>query len=316
MTKNAGALAGSAAARNLIATPVTAGTRGQLQFRWSQLLRLCKPRVVSLIVFTAVIGMFLAVPGLPPAGPLLFGSLGIALVAAAAAAVNCLIEREIDAKMARTRARPLPTGSATPLQTLLLASVLGGAGLLCLYFEANPLTMWLTLATFLGYAVIYTVLLKPLTPQNIVIGGLSGAMPPVLGWAAVTGTVSSNALLLLLIIFAWTPPHFWALALYRKHEYAKAGIPMLPVTHGDRFTRLHVLLYTIILAAVTLMPFASGMSGYFYLVSVLALDTVFLYFAIRLYTDFSTALAARTFRYSILYLSCLFAALLLDHYLL
>jgi heme o synthase len=316
MTKNASALAGSAAARDLIAAPVTARARGQLQLRWSQLLRLCKPRVVSLIVFTAVIGMFLAVPGLPPAGPLLFGSLGIALVASAAAAVNCLIEREIDAKMARTRSRPLPTGSTTPLQTLILASVLGGAGLLCLYFKANPLTMWLTLATFLGYAVVYTVLLKPLTPQNIVIGGLSGAMPPVLGWATVTGAVSSNALLLLLIIFAWTPPHFWALALYRKHEYAKAGIPMLPVTHGDRFTRLHVLLYTIILAAVSLMPFASGMSGYFYLVSVLALDGVFLYFAIRLYTDFSTSLAARTFRYSILYLSCLFAALLLDHYLL
>jgi protoheme IX farnesyltransferase len=314
MTKNASALAGSAAARDLIATPVTAGTRGQLQFRWSQLLRLCKPRVVSLIVFTAVIGMFLAVPGLPLAGSLLFGSLGIALVAAAAAAVNCLIEREIDAKMARTRARPLPAGSTTPRQTLILAAVLGGAGLLCLYFGANPLTMWLTLATFLGYAVIYTVVLKPLTPQNIVIGGLSGAMPPVLGWSAVTGSVSSNALLLLLIIFAWTPPHFWALALYRKHEYAKAGIPMLPVTHGDRFTRLHVLLYTIVLAAVSLMPFVSGMSGYFYLVSTIALDGVFLYFAIRLYADFSTGLAARTFRYSIIYLSCLFAALLVDHY--
>jgi protoheme IX farnesyltransferase len=315
MTKNASALAGSAAAQDLIATPLTAGTRGQLQFRWSQLLRLCKPRVVSLIVFTAVIGMFLAVPGLPPAGSLLFGSLGIALVAAAAAAVNCLIEREIDAKMARTRARPLPAGSTTPRQTLILAAVLGGLGLVCLYFGANPLTMWLTLATFLGYAVIYTVVLKPLTPQNIVIGGLSGAMPPVLGWSAVTGSVSSNALLLLLIIFAWTPPHFWALALYRKHEYAKAGIPMLPVTHGDRFTRLHVLLYTIVLAAVSLMPFVSGMSGYFYLVSTIALDGVFLYFAIRLYTDFSTGLAARTFRYSIIYLSCLFAALLVDHYL-
>jgi heme o synthase len=315
MTKNASALAGSAAARDLIATPLTAGTRGQLQFRWSQLLRLCKPRVVSLIVFTAVIGMFLAVPGLPPAGSLLFGSLGIALVAAAAAAVNCLIEREIDAKMARTRARPLPTGSTTPLQTLILAAGLGSAGLLCLYFGANPLTMWLTLATFLGYAVIYTIVLKPLTPQNIVIGGLSGAMPPVLGWTAVTGAVSSNALLLLLIIFAWTPPHFWALALYRKHEYAKAGIPMLPVTHGNRFTRLHVLLYTIILAAVSLMPFASGMNGRFYLVSAIALDGVFLGFAVRLYTDFSTGLAARTFRYSILYLSCLFAALLVDHYL-
>ncbi|HWS67978.1 MAG TPA: heme o synthase [Steroidobacteraceae bacterium] len=315
MTKNASTLTGAATARDLIATPVAASTRGQPQFRWSQLLRLCKPRVVSLIVFTAVIGMFLAVPGLPPAGPLLFGSLGIALIAAAAAAVNCLIEREIDAKMARTRARPLPTGSATPLQTLILAAVLGGAGLVSLYLGANPLTMWLTLATFLGYAVIYTVVLKPLTPQNIVIGGLSGAMPPVLGWTAVTGAVSSNALLLLLIIFAWTPPHFWALALYRKHEYAKAGIPMLPVTHGDRFTRLHVLLYTVILAAVSLMPFASGMSGRFYLVSAIALDGAFLYFAFRLYTDFSTSLAARTFRYSIIYLSCLFAALLVDHYL-
>jgi protoheme IX farnesyltransferase len=316
MTKNESVFVGAGTARSLIGNPPTVGARGaQLPFRWSQLLRLCKPRVVSLIVFTAAIGMFLAVPGLPPAGPLLFGSLGIALVAAAAAAVNCLIEREIDAKMARTRGRPLPTGLTTPLQTLILAAVLGGAGLLCLYFGSNPLTMWLTLTTFLGYAVIYTVVLKPLTPQNIVIGGLSGAMPPVLGWAAVTGAVSSNALLLLLIIFAWTPPHFWALALYRKHEYAKAGIPMLPVTHGDRFTRLHVLLYTVILAAVSLMPFVSRMSGYFYLVSTIALDGVFLYFAIRLYTDFSTALAARTFRYSIVYLSCLFAALLVDHYL-
>jgi protoheme IX farnesyltransferase len=278
------------------------------------LIRLCKPRVVSLIVFTAVIGMFLAVPGLPPAGALVSGALGIALVAAAAAAVNCLIERKIDAKMARTQRRPLPTGVVTPAQTLVFASAVGAAGLLLLYLAVNPLTMWLTLATFVGYAVIYTVILKPLTPQNIVIGGLSGAMPPVLGWSAVTGGVSSDALLLLLIIFAWTPPHFWALALYRKHEYAKAGVPMLPVTHGDRYTRLQVLLYTIILAAVSLMPFVSGMSGPFYVASAIALDGVFLYYAVKLYRDFSTRLAARTFRYSIVYLSCLFAALLVDHY--
>ncbi|HEX4583247.1 MAG TPA: heme o synthase [Burkholderiaceae bacterium] len=289
-----------------VAAPIAPGS--------AQLIGLCKPRVVSLIVFTAVIGMFLAAPGLPPAGALVSGALGIALVAAAAAAVNCLIERRIDAKMARTRRRPLPAGVVTPAQTLVFASVLGAAGLLLLYIAVNPLTMWLTLATFVGYAVIYTVILKPLTPQNIVIGGLSGAMPPVLGWSAVTGEVSSNALLLLLIIFAWTPPHFWALALYRKHEYAKAGVPMLPVTHGDRYTRLQVLLYTIILAAVSLMPFVSAMSGTFYLASAIALDGVFLYYAVRLYRDFSTGLAARTFRFSIVYLSCLFAALLVDHY--
>jgi heme o synthase len=265
-------------------------------------------------VFTAVIGMFLAVPDMPPARAVLFGSLGIALVAAAAAAVNCLIEREIDAKMARTRARPLPTGLVTPRQTLTLALVLGASGLSLLYAEVNPLTMWLTLATFLGYAVIYTLVLKPLTPQNIVIGGLSGAMPPVLGWSAVTGDVSSNALLLLLIIFAWTPPHFWALALYRKHEYAKVGIPMLPVTHGEHFTSLHVLLYTVILTAASLMPFISGMSGALYLVSALVLDGVFLRYATRLYRGFNPRLAAQTFRYSILYLTCLFAALLVDHY--
>ncbi len=282
--------------------------------RLAQLIRLCKPRVVSLIVFTAVIGMFLAVPGVPPARAVLFGSLGIALVAAAAAAVNCLIEREIDAKMARTRARPLPTGSVTPRQTLAFAFVLGGIGLLTLSAEVNLLTMWLTLITFLGYTLVYTVLLKPLTPQNIVIGGLSGAMPPVLGWSAVTGEVSSDALLLLLIIFAWTPPHFWALALYRKHEYAKAGIPMLPVTHGERFTCLHVLLYTVVLTAVSLMPFVSGMSSTLYLVSALVLDGVFLRYAIRLHRNFSPGLAARTFRYSILYLALLFAALLVDHY--
>jgi heme o synthase len=279
-----------------------------------QLLRLGKPRVVALIVFTAVIGMFLATPGLPPPGPLLFGVIGIALVATSAAALNCLMEQKLDALMARTRARPLPMGDLTPLQALVFVAVVGGAGLLVLHSFTNPLTMWLTLGTFLGYAVIYTIFLKPRTPQNIVIGGASGAMPPVLGWAAVTGEISSDALLLFLIIFAWTPPHFWALALYRKHEYARAGVPMLPVTHGDRFTRLHVLLYTIILAAICLLPFATGMSGMIYLVSALALNGMFVAYAVRINSNYSDHLTRRLFRYSILYLSCLFAALLIDHY--
>jgi len=270
---------------------------------------------VSLIVFTAVIGMFLATPGMVPLHALVFGTLGIALVAGAAAAINCLVEQKIDALMARTRARPLPLGQLTSGQTLIFASIVGGAGLFVLYALVNPLTMWLTLATFVGYAVIYTVILKPLTPQNIVIGGASGAMPPVLGWAAVTGEIHSDALLLFLIIFAWTPPHFWALALYRKKEYAKAGVPMLPVTHGDRFTRLHVLLYTLILVAVSLLPFTTRMSGLVYFVSALALGGIFLWYAMRIYVDYSDRLAQRTFRYSIVYLSLLFAALLIDHYL-
>jgi len=282
--------------------------------RVQQYLRLCKPRVVSLIVFTAVIGMFLATPGMVPTKILLFATLGIALVAGAAAAVNCLVEQKIDAVMARTRARPLPRGELTSLQTLVFSGVLGGTGLLLLYRFINPLTMWLTLATFVGYAIIYTIILKPLTPQNIVIGGASGAMPPVLGWAAVTGEISHDALLLFLIIFAWTPPHFWSLALYRKHEYAKAGIPMLPVTHGDRFTRLHVLLYTLILIAVSLLPFTTTMSGWPYLLSACALGGIYLYYAVRIYVDYSDRLAQRAFRYSIIYLAALFAALLLDHW--
>ena len=216
--------------------------------------------------------------------------------------------------MARTRARPLPMGTVTPAQALTFVGAVGGVGLFVLYELTNPLTMWLTLATFVGYAVIYTILLKPHTPQNIVIGGASGAMPPVLGWCAVTGDVSSDSLLLFLIIFAWTPPHFWALALYRRHEYARAGVPMLPVTHGDRFTRLHVLLYTLLLAAICLLPFASGMSGMIYLISALALNGAFITYAVRLYRNYSDALARRTFRYSIVYLSCIFAALLIDHY--
>jgi len=275
-----------------------------------------KPRVVSLIVFTAVIGMFLATPGMVPAQVLLAATLGIALVAGAAAACNCLVEQKIDAIMLRTRARPLPSGQLNSMQTLAFAGVVGGIGLGVLYHWVNMLTMWLTLATFVGYAVIYTVILKPMTPQNIVIGGASGAMPPVLGWAAVTGDVSAEALTLFLIIFAWTPPHFWALALYRKNEYAKAGVPMLPVTHGDRFTRLHVLLYTVILLACSMLPFTVRLSGLIYLVSALVLGAGFLWYAVKIYTDYSDALARRTFRYSIAYLTVLFAALLVDHYFL
>ena len=286
--------------------------------RFTQFLALTKPRVVSLIVFCAVIGMFLAVPfgalDMRFAIVALAATAGIALVAGSAAAINCLVEQKIDAVMARTRGRPLPRGDLTPAQTLVFAAIVGGGGLALLYYEVNPLTMWLTLATFVGYAIVYTVVLKPMTPQNIVIGGASGAMPPVLGWVAVTGDISFQALLLFLIIFAWTPPHFWALALYRKHEYAKAGVPMLPVTHGDKFTRLHVLLYTVILTAVTLLPFATRMSGLIYVVAAVALDAVFLYYAIRIYRDYSDRLARTTFRYSILYLTLLFAALLIDHY--
>jgi protoheme IX farnesyltransferase len=244
----------------------------------------------------------------------LAATIGIALVAGAAAAINCLVEQKIDAMMARTRGRPLPRGELTPLQTLVFALAVGGAGLALLYFKVNELTMWLTMATFVGYAIVYTVILKPMTPQNIVIGGASGAMPPVLGWAAVTDDVSFQALLLFLIIFAWTPPHFWALALYRKLEYAKAGVPMLPVTHGDKFTRLHVLFYTVILVAVTMLPYATHMSGLIYVVAAIVLGGVFLYYALKIYRDYSDRLAQTTFRYSILYLTLLFAALLLDHY--
>jgi protoheme IX farnesyltransferase len=270
--------------------------------------------VVSLIVFTAVIGMFLAVPGAVPLQVLLAATVGIALVAGAAAAMNCLVEQKIDAIMLRTSRRPLPRGSLSSRETLLFAGATGGIGLGILYQWVNPLTMWLTFATFIGYAIVYTVILKPMTPQNIVIGGASGAMPPVLGWAAVTGEVTADALTLFLIIFAWTPPHFWALALYRKHEYAKAGVPMLPVTHGDKFTRLHVLLYTIILCACTLLPFVIRMSGLIYLAAAVVLGAMFLSYAIRIYRDYSDALARRTFRFSITYLAALFAALLVDHY--
>jgi len=282
--------------------------------RFRQFLALTKPRVVSLVVFTAVIGMFLAAPELPPAGALLFGTIGIALVAGAAAAFNCLVEQKIDAVMQRTRVRPLPRGELTSAQTLVFAGIVGGIGLWTLYRFVNPLTMWLTLATFVGYAVVYTVLLKPATPQNIVIGGASGAMPPVLGWAAVTNDVAPEALLLFLIIFVWTPPHFWALALYRTQDYAKAGLPMLPVTHGPRYTQLMIVLYTVALVAVTMLPFAIRMSGVLYLASALVLGGVFLLYAVQLFRDYSDELARATFKYSIYYLAMLFSALLVDHY--
>ncbi len=284
------------------------------QHRLRQFLSLTKPRVVSLIVFTAVIGMFLAVPGLPPLKAMLFGTLGIALVAAAAAAINCLVEQKIDARMARTRARPLPRGELSSQQTLVFASIIGAVGLSLLYVQVNALTMWLTLATFIGYAVIYTVLLKPATPQNIVIGGASGAMPPVLGWAAVSNDVAPQALILFLIIFVWTPPHFWALALYRAKEYANAGLPMLPVTHGPAYTRLQIMLYTVVLFAVSLLPFAIRMSGLMYLIAAVVLGAIFIAHAVVLQRRYSDQLSRRTFRYSIVYLAALFSALLLDHY--
>jgi len=279
-----------------------------------QFVALTKPRVVALIVFCAVIGMLLATPEVPALKLILTATVGIWLVAGAAAAINCLVEQTIDQKMARTKNRPLPSGQVNSLQTMVFAGAIGGLGLWTLYNLVNPLTMWLTFGTFIGYAIVYTVILKPLTPQNIVIGGLSGAMPPLLGWTAVTGEMAPQPLLLVLIIFAWTPPHFWALALYRTEEYAKAGLPMLPVTHGNQFTRLNVLLYTIILLAASLLPFVHGMSGVIYLIGAVVLGGPFLYYAIRLYIDYSDALARTTFRYSIIYLSALFAVLLIDHY--
>ena len=282
---------------------------------WVQFWHLTKPRVVSLIVFTAVIGMLMASRTLPPVELLAWATLGIALVAGAAASVNCLVERTIDAVMARTRARPTVMGTISAPQILLFSGAVGGLGLAILWHAVNPLTMWLTLATFVGYAIIYTVILKPATPQNIVIGGASGAMPPVLGWAAITGDVTFQPLLLFLVIFAWTPPHFWALALYRRKEYARAGLPMLPVTHGEEYTRLHLLLYTLLLTATTLLPFATGMSGVFYLGAALVLDGVFLAYAVALWRRYSDALARRTFGYSIFYLAMLFAAFMVDHYL-
>ncbi len=275
---------------------------------------LCKPRVNALIVFTAVIGMFLATPGMVPIDLLISAIIGIGFVSGAAAAFNCLIEEKIDARMARTRGRPLPMGKVSQQETMFFASVLGGLGLFILFYFVNFLTMWLTALTFFAYAVIYTIFLKPATPMNIVIGGASGAMPPVLGWAAVNNALSPEAWILFLIIFCWTPPHFWALALYRREEYAKVDMPMLPVTHGEKFTLLHIVLYTIILVIVTMMPFSIGMTGLIYLFFATILNAVFLYYVVMLYRNYSDKLSMKIFRYSILYLGLIFTGFLIDHY--
>jgi heme o synthase len=289
----------------------------QLKFsaKARQFYALTKPRVVQLIVFCAAIGMLLSTPGLPDWHLALAAIAGIWLVAAAAAAFNCLVEQRIDSRMARTSWRATATGELGSGQTLLFSAILCALGSAILWFAVNPLTMWLTFATFVGYAVVYTVLLKPLTPQNIVIGGASGAMPPVLGWVAIRGEVGAEALILCLIIFLWTPPHFWALALYRTEDYRRAGLPMLPVTHGAEFTRLQVLLYTIVLFAATLLPFVAGMSGPIYLAAAIVLGAMFCGYAWRLWRAYSDRLARQTFRFSIVHLSLLFAALLVDHYL-
>ncbi|MFO1274720.1 MAG: heme o synthase [Sphaerotilus natans] len=286
--------------------------------RWRQYTALTKPRVIQLIVFCALIGMLLAVPGVPgphELGLALAASVGIGLVASAAAAFNCLIEQHIDARMKRTAWRPTARGDLSRGQALLFSAVLGSAGMVLLHQAVNPLTAWLTFGTFVGYAVVYTVILKPLTPQNIVIGGASGAMPPLLGWTALTGEVSPEAVGLFLIIFLWTPPHFWALALYRAEDYARAGLPMLPVTHGSEFTRLQILLYTIVLVPATLLPFIQGLSGLPYLFAALVLGALFIARAWKLWRGYSELLARKTFRFSIWHLSLLFGALLIDHYL-
>lgn len=283
--------------------------------RFSQYWALTKPRVTQLAVFCAVIGMFLATPDLPSWHSVAAGSLGIWLMASGAFAVNCLVEKEIDARMARTARRATAQGEITVLQTLIFSGVLGGAGAWVLYVLVNPLTMWLTMATFVGYAIIYTLILKPATPQNIVIGGLSGAMPPALGWAAVANDVPMQAWLLVLIIFVWTPPHFWALAMYRRDDYARSGLPMLPVTHGPEITRFHIWLYTIALVATTMLPFAVKMSGLIYLTSAGILGAIFLWYSWQIYRHYNDVLARKTFAYSIIYLSLLFLALLVDHYI-
>ena len=283
--------------------------------RWRSFYELTKPRVVMLIVFTSIVGTLLAVPGMPPLDALIFGNLGIGLAAASAAVINHVLDERIDAQMSRTKRRPLPTGKLSPRAALAFAAVLGVLSMAILALLVNALTALLTFASLIGYAVIYTAWLKRATSQNIVIGGAAGAAPPVLGWAAVTGTVDANALLLFLIVFVWTPPHFWALAIARKDEYAKVGIPMLPVTHGVAFTRLQVLLYTLLLVAVTLMPFVTGMSGLPYLAAALVLNAMFVWHAFQLKVSDRAHLPMKVFRFSISYLMWLFAALLVDHYL-
>ena len=284
--------------------------------RIAQYWALTKPRVTQLAVFCAVIGMFLSTPDLPDWHKVVFATEGIWLLAGAAFAVNCLVEREIDSRMARTARRPMARGEITVTQTLMFSGVIGGIGMWILHELVNPLTMWLTLATFVGYAIIYTIILKPSTPQNIVIGGLSGAMPPALGWAAIANDVPMQAWILVLIIFIWTPPHFWALAMYRRDDYARSGLPMLPITHGLKFTQFHILLYTIALLATTMLPFAVGMSGLIYLASAVVLGLIFLWYAWQIYRRYTDLLARKTFTFSIIYLSLLFAALLVDHYFL
>jgi len=282
---------------------------------WRDYYEMCKPRVVMLMILTSLVGMFLAVPGMVPLDILVLGNLGIALVAASGAVVNHLIDRKIDILMKRTHNRPLPQGRVDPKQTIIFAVTIGVLGMAILLFWVNPLCAWLTLGSFVGYALIYTGYLKHATPQNIVIGGLSGAMPPLLGWSAVTGTIESDALILVLIIFAWTPPHFWALAIHRKDEYAKSGVPMLPVTHGEYVTKVHIIVYTAILVVVSVFPYFSGMSGLLYLGSALALGAGFLVWSGLLMFNSKSTTAMDTFKYSIVYLALLFVALVLDHYL-
>jgi protoheme IX farnesyltransferase len=282
---------------------------------WRDYYEMCKPRVVMMMILTSLVGMFLAVPGMVPLNALVWGNLGIALVASAGAVINHLIDHRIDTLMQRTLKRPIPQGKVTPMQALIFALAICLLGMLILLFLVNPLCAWLTLASFIGYAIIYTGYLKRATPQNIVIGGLSGAMPPLLGWTAVTGTVDPGGLLLVLIIFAWTPPHFWPLAIHRKKDYAKTDIPMLPVTHGDALTKLHSLLYTIIMLIVSILPYLTGMSGIFYLTVALVLGAGFMYWSIKLMVGSRQDTALKTFRYSIFYLLALFIALLIDHYL-
>ena len=282
---------------------------------WRDYLELCKPNVVVVMIVTSVIGMFLAVPGMVPIDVLVLGNLGIALSAGSAAAVNHLVDRGIDQKMARTLDRPVAQGRLSAQQVMLFAAALGSVGMAILFIYINALTAWLTFASLLGYAVVYTLFLKRATPQNIVIGGLAGAAPPLLGWTAVTNEVHGYALLLVLIIFAWTPPHFWALALHRKDEYAKADVPMLPVTHGVRYTKLHIVLYTILMIIVTVLPYLTGMSGWLYLLGALVLGGGFLYWALRLMFSEDLSLGMTTFKYSIVYLLALFAIMLFDHYL-
>jgi len=282
---------------------------------WRDFYEMCKPRVVMLMILTSLVGMFLAVPGMVPLDVLILGNLGIALVAASGAVVNHLIDRKIDVVMKRTHNRPIPQGRVDPRQAAMFAVAIGLIGMAILLLWVNALSAWLTLASFVGYAFIYTGYLKHATPQNIVIGGLSGAMPPLLGWAAVTGTIEPNALVLVLIIFAWTPPHFWALAIHRKEEYAKSGVPMLPVTHGEHVTKIHIIVYTVMLVVVSAIPYFFGMSGLLYLVSAMALGAGFLAWSIKLMVKPGPTTAMDTFKYSIVYLALLFAALVVDHYL-